>query len=111
MLARRVDANHSAIVDALRRLGCSVLDLSRVGRGCPDILCGYGGISLPAEIKTAKGKFNDRQNEFLSQWTGGCYLLRTVEDCAELANTLRAWHQAIREGRKNDATQRRAGGA
>lgn len=97
MLARRVDANQAEIVGALRRLGCSVLDLSRAGRGCPDALVGYGGLSILAEIKTEKGKLNERQREFLNQWTGGCYLLRTVDDCAELANTLRRWHQAIRK--------------
>lgn len=36
--AARVDANHSEIVDALREVGCWVLDLSAVGNGCPDLL-------------------------------------------------------------------------
>lgn len=99
MHARRVDANHSDIVAALRKLGCTVLDLSRAGRGCPDVCVGYGGLSMLAEIKAEKGKLNVRQNEFLNQWTGGCYLLRTAEDCATLANTLRNWHMAILKGK------------
>lgn len=36
--AARVDANHGAVVAALRAAGCLVLDLSAVGRGCPDLL-------------------------------------------------------------------------
>lgn len=36
--AARVDANHASIVAAARQMGCKVLDLSKVGRGCPDLL-------------------------------------------------------------------------
>lgn len=36
--AARTDANHAEIVDALRAAGCWVLDLSAVGKGCPDLL-------------------------------------------------------------------------
>ena len=34
----RIDANHSEIRAALRKLGCEVLDLASVGGGCPDLL-------------------------------------------------------------------------
>lgn len=36
--AAKVDANHGDIVRALREAGCWVLDLSAVGKGCPDLL-------------------------------------------------------------------------
>jgi len=36
--AAKVDANHAEIVATLRAAGCWVLDLSAVGRGCPDLL-------------------------------------------------------------------------
>ena len=37
----RVDANQSAIVGALRAAGAWIVDLSGVGKGCPDLLvCG-----------------------------------------------------------------------
>lgn len=36
--ARRVDANQIGIVHALEGAGCSVTDLSAVGRGVPDLL-------------------------------------------------------------------------
>ena len=36
--APKVDANQSAIVSALRRVGCEVLSLAAVGNGCPDLL-------------------------------------------------------------------------
>ena len=36
--AARVDANHAEVVRALEAVGCWVLDLSAVGKGCPDLL-------------------------------------------------------------------------
>ena len=38
--AAKVDDNQSEIVAALRKVGCTVLILSSVGRGCPDIAVG-----------------------------------------------------------------------
>jgi len=36
--AARVDANHVAVVDALRAVGCRVLSLAAVGKGVADLL-------------------------------------------------------------------------
>jgi len=36
----RTDKNHSEIVAALRKAGCSVLSLASLGNGAPDILVG-----------------------------------------------------------------------
>lgn len=36
--AARVDENQAEIVAALQSAGCWVLDLSAVGKGCPDLL-------------------------------------------------------------------------
>lgn len=38
--ADRVDSNQSEIVDALRKCGCLVEILARLGRGVPDLLVG-----------------------------------------------------------------------
>lgn len=80
--ARRTDANHVEIVSALRAVGCSVMDLSHVGRGCPDILVSdlHDRLVL-IEIKTAKGKLNRRQLEWHEQWRGGSVVIvRTVDE-------------------------------
>lgn len=37
--AARVDRNHAAIRDALRRAGVLVRDCSRYGQGFPDLMC------------------------------------------------------------------------
>lgn len=80
--ARKVDRNHAAIVSELRQAGLYVLDLSRVGDGCPDLLVARGGRMLLAEIK-AKGKrrsLTDPEREFFDGWPIG---LAIVAESAE----------------------------
>ena len=73
------DANQSAIVDALVRAGCCVVDLASVGDGCPDLLVSRNGsmwlieIKNPASVRRrAKryGEMTDQQIEFLAAWRG-----------------------------------------
>jgi Holliday junction resolvase len=47
----RTDSNHADVVKALRAVGWWVLDLSRVGEGCPDVLAGRHGRLELIEIK------------------------------------------------------------
>ncbi len=49
-LAKRVDANHSAIVQALRQVGCVVLDVHALP-GCLDLLVAYRGALHLLEVK------------------------------------------------------------
>lgn len=84
------DKNHGEIVALLKRRGFSVVDLSRVGSGCPDILVSDSRDMWLAEIKTDTGKFKDSQTKFYAQWGGKpIYVLRSLDDvlkfpCAEL---------------------------
>ena len=72
----KVDANQGDIVAALRKVGCEVLSLAAVGKGCPDLLVFYGGVSYRAhdshlfllEVKSAKGKLTPDQVEFHRDW-------------------------------------------
>ena len=59
-IAHRVDKNQPQIVKAFRQMGCTVQHLHMVGKGCPDILVGYGGKNYLFEIKkAAKRKTTD----------------------------------------------------
>ena len=49
--ARRVDENQLAIVQALRKIGACVIDLSAAGRGVMDLLVCYRGRVWMVEIK------------------------------------------------------------
>ena len=68
---KRTDANHAEIMQEFRRLGASVLDLSRVGMGCPDLLIGVANTSALVEVKVGNAKFTPAQELFMYNWRGG----------------------------------------
>ena len=95
--ARRVDANQGEIVNAFRKLGCSVKLAHTVGQGWPDLAVGYGGLTAFVEVKAEKGQLNARQKEWLEDWTGGHYVARDFDDVQRISSMLRKWHRAIAE--------------
>lgn len=82
--AARTDANHAEIREAFRALGCSVVDLSRVGAGCPDLLVGHGGENWLIEVKTEKGELTADQIKFRDAWRGHWYVVRSVDEVVKL---------------------------
>lgn len=75
---RRLDANHTEIVDGLRFAGCEVLDLSSVGGGVPDIFVWANNQWHAIEIKTAKGKLNENQKRFISSACAPVHVVRSL---------------------------------
>ncbi len=89
------DANHNRIVAGLRAAGCSVLDLSAVGDGCPDILVGVSGHNILFEIKDgekvkSQTKLNDRQIEFFDSWRGTAYVVKSLLEAIRIINDYRS---------------------
>ncbi len=78
--AARTDSNQAEIVSALRKCGASVLDLSGVGEGCPDLLVGMLGRNVLLEIKTEKGAIRPQQRAVLAAWRGEAYIVRSVDE-------------------------------
>ena len=78
--ARKVDANQTAIVDALRGVGASVLILSRVGQGCADLAAGFRGFTYFLEVKTDSGKLTPSEQEFMDGWRGHYAIVRTADE-------------------------------
>lgn len=76
----RVDANQATIVEELRAIGASVLHLHFVGRGCPDILCGFRGNNYLFEIKSPGGKLTKPEAEFLNNWRGQVCVIESAEE-------------------------------
>ena len=68
--ASRADENHAEIAQAYRDMHCGVVDLHRVGGGCPDILVHFAGYCCPVEIKVEEGRLNDLQKDFVRFWKG-----------------------------------------
>jgi hypothetical protein len=68
----RTDNNQAEIVRTLKAVGATVLDLSMVGGGCPDLLVGFCGEDHKIEIKNpdARGKLRTSQIIFQEFWKG-----------------------------------------
>ena len=104
--AARLDGNHREVVDEFRRFGCSVLDMSRLGEGTPDLLIGYGGISLLVEVKDGKRPPSRRtltgdQVDFWLSWKQNPRVVKNLEEVAKTVNVLQTWHKYIEQGLKD----------
>ena len=87
-MRHRADGNQKEIVDALRDIGASVLVLSQVGGGCPDLMIGWRGKNYLLEVKTPKGKLRLGQKEFFDTWRGRAFIVRSADEVLELINCL-----------------------
>lgn len=79
----KVDGNHAAIVEALRKSGWQVLSLASIGDGCPDLLIHhqYRGWRL-VEVKLTIGKLRPSQELFMSRWP--VTIVRSVQEALDL---------------------------
>lgn len=76
--ARKRDANEKAIVDALRRVGASIVRIS--ADGAPDLLVGFRGQNWLLEVKASKGLLRANQAAWASRWSGAVQTVRTVDE-------------------------------
>ena len=83
--ANKRDASEKAIVDFLRRAGCSVVPLDKP----VDLIVGFRGATYLVEIKTGKKGYTEGQEKFFEQWRGSPVVtLRTIE---QAITVLRDW--------------------
>ena len=79
--AKRIDANHTQIVNDLRKMGVHVYDLNASGSGLTDIMIHRGNRTFFVEIKCGKtAVVKKTQVKFLSEWAGYCGIARSLED-------------------------------
>lgn len=83
--AARTDRNHAEVRDALRLVGCTVLDLSPVGDGCPDLLAGFQGRNVLLEVKDGKKPPSERrlteaQCVMHASWRGQVCIVTSVDE-------------------------------
>ena len=76
----KVDRNQAQIVGELRDLDFSVLIMSQLGNGAPDILVGKYGISLPVEIKYPGEKMTPAEEKWFGNWHGSGIIAETTEE-------------------------------
>jgi|GEM_PF-680390 len=85
--AAKRDIAEPAIVDALKRVGFSVLRMDQP----VDLLTGFRGVTYLVEVKSgSKGyakALNKNQKTFAAQWNGSpVFILRSADDAIACAN-------------------------
>jgi Holliday junction resolvase len=83
--AAKVDRNQAEVVAALRKAGCTVQLLHRVGQGCPDLLVARGGVNVLIEVKDGKKPPSERkltadQVAWHRDWRGAVYIVNSQEE-------------------------------
>ena len=94
----RTDSTQIDIVATLRLLGCSVVSLSPIGRGCPDLAVAVACKTYLVELKdgSKSWKLTPDQERFILMWEAEIPVLESVEDAqyfvkAVRGNRLAAW--------------------
>lgn len=94
--AANVDANHRAIVEALRDVGCSVASLAGVGDGAPDLLVGIRKETFLLEVKDGTKKpsaqrLRESQAMWHAEWKGRpVIVVRSVDEALRAVGVVRA---------------------
>jgi hypothetical protein len=93
-MAKRTDSNQKELVAIMRNLGASVLVLSEVGKGCPDLLLGVSGKNALVELKDgnkppSQRKLTPAEQQFFDEWRGQVCIITTVAEVVTLINHLR----------------------
>jgi len=85
----KVDANQKEIVAALRRIGTSVLSLSTIGDGCPDLLCSHQGRMMFLEVKRPGRPLSPQQVQWVSVWDPHCpiFVVESINDAIYAVTT------------------------
>ena len=90
-----MDGNQAEIVEALRGIpDCSVLVLSAVGQGCPDLMVGYRGFNFLFECKDPsqpkhRHELTDDQHAFHAAWNGQ---VQKVFSLKEIITAMTGWN-------------------
>lgn len=99
----RTDANQAEIMAALRQVGASVLDLSAVGRGVPDLLVSFQGVNYLIEVKNAGSAYGragltKRQQSWADWWKGGpVHIATSIDDALRIIGVLPKESGAIQD--------------
>lgn len=85
MIAKKIDANQNLIVQTFRNRGLSVLIMSDLGKGAPDIAVGTNGLTFFFEIKDgakplSAQKLTEAEQRFAENWHGHYGIIRSVDD-------------------------------
>lgn len=90
---KRIDNNQNEIVEFFRQCGASVLIMSKLGKGAPDIALGFGGMTYFFELKdgskpASARKLTNSEQKFHRIWKGHLAILESKEDAFKFIRTL-----------------------
>ena len=94
--AARVDANQKRLVEYMRKLGATVQPLHTVGRGCPDLLVGWGGKNYLMEVKddakpASARKLTPDEDAWHWAWCGQVDVVTNEYDCRVVLDIFEEW--------------------
>lgn len=87
-MPKKVDANQTEIVKALRQAGCTVTSTAMVGKGFPDIVVGYDDMSFLMEIKMPGGKLTPDEMVWHNDWDGQVAIVYSIEDALRVVGLM-----------------------
>ena len=92
--AAKVDANQPEIVDAFRRMGCSVLIISQLKRCC-DLFIAKNDKTIAIEVKDGRLPLSKRQltegeMDFMHSWKGLYFVVESLDDVLRVVEELEA---------------------
>jgi Holliday junction resolvase len=99
--AHRVDGNQAEVVAAFERLGFSVVDLSGVGGGVPDLLVSVHRVSVFVEVKTVEGELEPSQVRFHRESKAWIEVVRDMADVEWVARAMK--REAFRGGSRQES--------
>jgi hypothetical protein len=89
--AARVDANQPEIVEAFRKLGCSVLIISQL-KNCCDLIVANGQTAA-VEVKDgtlpkSKRQLTEGEMDFMHSWKGLYFIVESLDDVVRVVKEL-----------------------
>lgn len=92
--AARVDRNQAELVKVMRQMGASVEITSGAHDGFPDVVVGWGGVTVLVEVKDgdkipSKRKLTPDQIVFHDRFKGAVTVIETEQQAIELVNRIR----------------------
>jgi hypothetical protein len=74
------DANERPIIDALKKIGCSVYQMDKP----LDLLVGFRARCFLLEVKSPGGTLTQDQKDFMRGWKGQVRVVETPEEAIEV---------------------------
>jgi hypothetical protein len=90
---KRTDSNQTDIMTTFRALGCSVQSIASVGKGCPDLLVGRDGWTVPVEVKDgakppSARKLTGDEEIWKANWKGSYALIESQEQAHQMVKDM-----------------------